>query len=57
MPPQQQELRRNYIGLVSDDSIEEHPTVEPVAKPGHLVKDLLVALMAAVLKPRRETRS
>lgn len=57
MPPQQQELRRNYIDLVSDDSIEEHPTVEPVAKPGHLVKDLLVALMAAVLKPRRETRS
>lgn len=56
MPAQQRDLRKNYIGIVSD-RIEEQRAVEPAAKSGDLVRDYFLALMAAVLKRGRETRS
>lgn len=56
MPAQQRDLRKNYIGIVND-SVAEQRAVESPAKSGHLVKKYLLALMTAVLKRRRETRS
>ena len=56
MPAQQQDLRKNYIGIVNDRAAEQR-VVESVAPSGHVVKEYFLALMAAVLKRRRETRS
>lgn len=56
MPGQQQDSRKNYIGIVNDGAAEQR-AVESLAKSGHLVRDYFLALMAAVLKRRRETRS
>ncbi len=56
MPAQQQSSRKNYIGIV-DDRVAEQRAVESLATSGHFVKQYLLALMAAVLKRRRETRS
>lgn len=56
MPAQQQNLRKNYIGIVNDRIAEQH-AVESLAKSGHLLRDYFLALMAAVLKRRGETRS
>jgi hypothetical protein len=56
MQAQQRDLRKNYIGIVND-RVAEQRAVESLAKSGHLVRDYFVALMAAVLKRRRETRS
>ncbi len=38
MPAQQRELRKNYIGLVSD-KVEDQRAVESQAKPDHRVKN------------------
>jgi len=56
MPAQQQNLRKNYIGIV-DDGVAEQRAVESLATSGHFVKEYLLALMAAALKRRHETRS
>ncbi len=56
MPAQQRDVRRNYIGIVND-RVAEQRAVESPAKSGHLVRDYFLALMAAVLKRRRETGS
>jgi len=56
MPAQQRDLRKNYIGIVND-RVAEQRAVESLAKSGHFVKEYLLALMTAVLKRRRETRS
>jgi hypothetical protein len=56
MQTQQRDLRKNYIGIV-DDRVAEQRAVESLAKSGHLVKEYFLALIAAVMKRRRETRS
>jgi hypothetical protein len=56
MQAQQRDLRKNYIGIVND-RVAEQRAVESRTKSGHLVRDYFVALMAAVLKRRHETRS
>jgi len=56
MPAQQRNVRKNYIGIVDDGAAEQRP-VESLAISGHVVKKYFLALMAAVLKRRRETRS
>jgi hypothetical protein len=52
MPAQQ---RKNYIGIVQDRGAER--AVEAPEASGHVVKEYFLAVMAAVLKRRRETRS
>jgi hypothetical protein len=47
MPAQQRELRKNYIGLISDKTDEQH-TVESQAKPDQRVKHYFRTLVAAV---------
>ncbi|MDP1581923.1 MAG: hypothetical protein Q8M18_00680 [Bradyrhizobium sp.] len=54
MPAQQQNLRKNYIGIVNDRVAEQH-AVESPAKS--FLRDYFLTLMAAVLKRRGETRS
>jgi hypothetical protein len=54
MPAQQRELRKNYIGLVSDKAEEQH-AVESQAKPDHRVKDYFRTLVA-VVRNRPDTR-
>jgi len=56
MPAQQRDLRKNYIGIVND-RVAEQRAVDSLAASGHFVKEYLLALMAVVLKRRRETRS
>jgi hypothetical protein len=56
MPAQQRNLRKNYIGIVSE-RLEEQCAVESAIKAGHPVRDYFLALLAAVLKRRRQTRS
>lgn len=56
MPAQQRNPRKNYIGIVSDRFAEQR-AVETLATSGHFVKVYFLALMAAVLKRRRETGS
>ena len=56
MPAQQQDLRKNFIGIVND-RIAEQRAVESLAKSGHFVKEYFLTLMAAVMKRQRETRS
>jgi len=56
MPAQQRDLRKNYIGIVND-RVAEQRAVELLATSDHVVKEYFLALMAAVLKRRRETRS
>jgi hypothetical protein len=51
MPVQQRELRKNYIGLISDKTDEQY-TVESQAKPDQRVKDYLRTLVAAVRNRR-----
>jgi hypothetical protein len=53
MPVQQ---RKNYIGIVHDQCAEQC-AVESLATSGRFVKKYFLALIAAVLKRRRETRS
>lgn len=56
MPAQQRDLRKNYIGIVNDRAAEQY-AVESLATSDHVVKQYFLALMAAVLKRRREARS
>jgi hypothetical protein len=49
MPAQEQELRKNYIGILSD-TIEDQCAAESLAKPDRPMKDYLLGLMAAVLR-------
>ena len=55
MPAQQRELRKNYIGLVSDKAEEQH-AVESQAKPDHRVKDYFRKLVAAVRNRHGDAR-
>ena len=48
MPAQQQELKKNYIGIVSDKT-EEQRAVELLPKPDRPAKQYLLSLMASVL--------
>ena len=56
MPAQQRDSKKNYIGIVNDSVAEQH-AIDSLTKSGSFVKDYFLALMAAVLKRRRETRS
>jgi hypothetical protein len=55
MPAQERELRRNYIGILSD-KIEEQRTVESLAKSDGRMKDYLLDLMTAELNHRSAAR-
>ena len=48
MPAQQRDLKKNYIGILSD-KLEDHYPADPPAKSGRLMKDYLLGLVAAVL--------
>jgi hypothetical protein len=48
MPVQKQELRKNYIGVLSD-GIDEQRAAEALAKSPHLMKDFFRGLIASVL--------
>jgi hypothetical protein len=54
MKAQQSELRKNYIGLITDKS-DEQRAAELHAKPDRRVKDYLRTL-AAVMRNRRDDR-
>jgi hypothetical protein len=55
MPAQKRELRKNYIGIVSDKT-EEQRAVEPQAKSDRLLKDYLRGLLAAALNRDDDAR-
>jgi len=55
MPAQQQELKKNYIGIVSDKT-EEQRAVELLPKPDRPAKQYLLSLMASVLHRDVEAR-
>jgi hypothetical protein len=55
MPAQERELRRNYIGIVSD-KIEEQGTKEFLVKPDRVMKDYFLGLMSAMLNRRGDAR-
>jgi hypothetical protein len=55
MPAQQQELKKNYIGIVSDET-EEQRAVELLPKPDRPAKQYLLGLMASVLHRDVEAR-
>ena len=55
MPAQKRELKRNYIGLISDER-EEQRAAETRPEAGRPMKDYLLGLLTAVLQPRREPR-
>ena len=48
MLAQERELRKNYIGIVSDKT-EEQRAIESLAKSDRLLKGYLVRLVAVVL--------
>ena len=56
MPAQQRDSKNNYIGIVND-GVAEQRAIGSLAKSGNFVRDYFLALMAAVLKRRRGTRS
>jgi hypothetical protein len=51
MPAQQWEMRKNYIGLISD-RIDEQRAIESLARSHDLMKNYLRRLMSGVLKQR-----
>jgi hypothetical protein len=55
MPAQERELRKNYIGIL-DDKTEEQRAFESLPKSDRLMKDYLLALMAAMLNQRGDAR-
>ena len=55
MPPKQQELKKNYIGIISDKT-DEPRAVDSEAKSGCLAKKYLLGLMAAVLSRVADAR-
>ncbi len=48
MPAQQRELKKNYIGLVTDRT-DEQPAIDTLAKPDRFTRTYLLGLIAAVL--------
>ncbi len=56
MQAQRRELKKNYIGILSDGS-EDQRTAEPQPKSGRPVKDYVRGLIAAVLNRDGERRS
>jgi hypothetical protein len=56
MPAQQRNVRKNYIGTVSDE-IEEQRIIDALAKSGRRVKDFILGVMAAMLRRQSRTRS
>jgi hypothetical protein len=55
MPAQERELRKNYIGILSD-KVEEQRNVESVAKSDGRMKDYFLGLMTAMLNHRGAAR-
>jgi hypothetical protein len=55
MPAQKRELRKNYIGIVSDKT-EEQRAVKSLANSDRLLKNYLRGLLAAVLNRDDEAR-
>ena len=55
MPAQERELRKNYIGILSD-KIEEQRTVESLATSDGRMKNHLLGLMTAMLNHRGAAR-
>ena len=49
MPAQQREAKKNYIGIVSDKTDEQH-AVASLPKSDRLAKEYLLSPMAAVLR-------
>jgi hypothetical protein len=56
MPVQKQELRKNYIGILSE-GIDEQRAAEALAKSHYLMKDFFRGLIAGVLIRRGEPNS
>ena len=54
MPAQKRELKRNYIGLVSDEDDERRDAEMPEAS--RPMKDYLLGLLAAMLELRGQPR-
>jgi hypothetical protein len=55
MPAQERELRKNYIGILSD-KVDEQRTVESLVKSDGRMKDYLLGLMTAMLNHRGAAR-
>ena len=55
MPAQKREVKRNYIGLVSDE-IEQQCAVEARPESGRPAKDYIGRLVAAMLERRSAAR-
>jgi hypothetical protein len=55
MPAQDQELKKNYISILSDKT-DEQRTVDLLAKPDRHAKDYLLDLVAAVLSRKAAAR-
>jgi len=55
MPAQQRELKKNYIGILSD-KLEEQRPADPLANSGRLMKDYLLGLVAAMLNRHGDAR-
>ena len=55
MPAQKRELKRNYIGLVSDED-DDQRAVETRPQSGRPMKDYIRGLLAVVLERRGATR-
>jgi hypothetical protein len=55
MPAQERELRKNYIGILSDE-VDEQRTVESLVKSDGRMKDYLLGLMTAMLNHRSAAR-
>jgi hypothetical protein len=55
MPTQKRELKRNYIGLISDEDDDRRATqMQPQAS--RPMKDYLLGLLATMLARRRQPR-
>ena len=55
MPTQDQELKKNYISILSDKP-EEERAVDSLAKTGRHAKDYLLDLVAAMLSRKAAAR-
>jgi hypothetical protein len=55
MPAQKRELRKNYIGILSD-KIEEQRAIESLPKSDRLMKDYFRELMAVILNRQGDAR-
>ena len=55
MPAQKRELKRNYIGLVSDEADQQYAAI-PQSQSSQPMKNYLRSLLAAMLERRGEAR-